>query len=257
MNMVALIPARAGSKRIPGKNTKLLAGRPLLAWTIQAALESGVFWDVIVSTDSQETIKFAVECGAKFSVRMPQHATDESPDIEWVRWTLAQYPDHYNPDAFAILRPTSPFRTAETIRRAYDRFQTQEVHSMRAVQPVKEHPGKMWQCAGAGYPMKPLIGKDWPPQAKGEVPYPGREDRPWHSVPTQTLPRVFVQNASLEMAWSWVVPAFGTISGNKVAPFFTEGYEGFDLNTMDDWREAERLIKEGLVVLPSSPLASL
>jgi CMP-N-acetylneuraminic acid synthetase len=245
MKMVALIPARAGSKRIPGKNTKELAGRPLVEWTIRAAIESGVFWEVIVSTDSSDTIQIAAKAGAKFSARIAKHATDESPDIEWVRWTLSQYPEHYYPDAFAILRPTSPFRTAATIRRAYERFQTQEVHSMRAVQPVKEHPFKMWmQQGGAGHPITPLASLQ-------------REDgTPLHSVPTQTLPPVYVQNASLEMAWSYVIPAFNSISGTKIAPFFTEGYEGFDLNDMDDWREAERLIAEGLVDLPA-PLATL
>ena len=70
-------------------------------------------------------------------------------------------------------------------------------------------------------------------------------------MPTQTLPTVYVQNASLEMAWSYVVPAFGTISGTKVLPFFTEGYEGFDVNTEDDWREATRLVRDGLVALPA------
>jgi CMP-N,N'-diacetyllegionaminic acid synthase len=80
---------------------------------------------------------------------------------------------------------------------------------------------------------------------------------PWHSSPTQTLPPVYVQNASLEMAWTYVVKQFGTIAGRKIAPFFTEGYEGFDINTPDDdWREAERLIAEGLVDLPSLTLGA-
>ncbi len=241
MKMVALIPARAGSKRIPGKNTKLLAGRHLLAWTIYAAVESGVFSEVYVSSEDDVTLGLAAYWGAKPLWRAPEWATDDAPDIGWVRAALVSL----ECDAFAILRPTSPFRTAETIRRAYAQFQTSETHSLRAVQPAKEHPGKMWLLEGAGYPMTPLWN-----QAKAD-------DTPFHSRPTQTLPQVYVQNASLEMAWTYVVKSLGTISGRKVAPFFTHDYEGFDLNTMDDWREAERLIKEGLVELPSLPLARI
>ena len=64
---------------------------------------------------------------------------------------------------------------------------------------------------------------------------------PWHSSPTQSLPTVYVQNASLEMAWTYVVRDLHSISGTKISPFFIEGYEGFDINTESDWQEAERI----------------
>lgn len=235
MNMVALIPARAGSKRVPGKNTRLLYGKPLLVWSIEAALASGVFDAVMVSTEDAATAVIAMDCGVKVHLREAAHAADDSPDIHWVRAAL-RYAEH--PNAFAILRPTSPFRTAATIRRAYRQFSHDEAHSLRAVQPVSEHPGKMWQCYGAGYPIVPLIGAEWPSQGPGLLGLRTRDETPWHSQPTQTLPTVYIQNASLEMAWSYVIPAFGTISGRKVAPFFTEGDEGFDINTEDDWTRA-------------------
>lgn len=234
MKMVALIPARAGSKRIPGKNMKILAGHPLLAYTVAAAQDSRIFSRIIVSTDSPEVVRWFERADVDVFPRAAVTG-DADPDIWWVQEVLADLPEA--PDAFAILRPTSPFRTAATIRRAYDQFRTQEVHSIRAVERAKQHPGKMWQWLGAGYPMAPAI--------QGS-----RAGTPWHSCPTQTLPTYYVQNASLEMAWTYVVKAFGTISGTKIAPFFTEGYEGFDLNTLDDWRDAERLIAEGLVELP-------
>lgn len=248
MKMVALIPARAGSKRIPGKNMRRIGGHRLLHWAIAAAQESGCFSRVVVSTDSDDAGGLALRAGAYYLPRWAP-VDDDQPDIVWVREALQHFESVKDPfDAFAILRPTSPFRTADTIRRAYARFQTQEVHSMRAVQIVSEHPGKMWQWGGEGHAITPLIHDGWPTSYGAEF-RPGKT--PWHSMPTQSLPTVFVQNASLEMAWSWVVPAFGTISGTKVAPFFTEGYEGFDINTPDDWREAERLIQEGKVALPT------
>jgi hypothetical protein len=107
---------------------------------------------------------------------------------------------------------------------------------------VKQHPGKMWEWVGPGYPMTPLLSYS-------------SHGTPWHSSPTQTLPTFYIQNASLEMAWTRTVTQLGSIAGKRVLPFFTEGFEGFDLNTMDDWREAERLIAEGLVELPTVSLA--
>lgn len=231
--MVALIPARAGSKRIPGKNTKLLAGHPLIAYTIAAAQDSGVFWTTVVCADDIETCRLANEYGSLVWLREP--ASDDQPDHAWVS---RYFQNDTAWEAFAILRPTSPFRTAATIRRAYNQFRKSEVHSIRAVELSKVHPGKCWFHNGPGYPMTPVCDAH-------------RSDgTPWHSSPTQTLPQVYVQNASLEMAWTYVVKQFGTIAGRKIAPFFTEGLEGFDLNTMDDWHEAERLIQEGLVDLP-------
>lgn len=235
MKMVALIPARAGSKRCPGKNTRLLAGHPLIAYTIAAAQDSGVFSHIIVSSDDSDTLSLAEEQGVFGVLRPERLATDDSPDIEWVRHAH----DARGPaDAFAILRPTSPFRTAETIQRAFKQFSRDEVHSLRAVQPAREHPGKMWTCEGPGYPIVPVLDRK---HADGT---------PWHSSPTQTLPKVYVQNASLEMAWTYVIQSFGTISGRKVAPFFTEGFEGFDVNTEEDWFEAAEIYNNNPGILP-------
>jgi N-acylneuraminate cytidylyltransferase len=171
---------------------------------------------------------------------------DDEADIVWVSEVF----ERIDPaDAFAILRPTSPFRTAETIRRAYRQFRDTPCHSLRAMQPVREHPGKMWQAMN-GY-AEPLIRHAWPPPQEAMHPELTSPTRPFHSLPTQTLPVVYVQNASLEIAHSWVIPAFGTISGTKVTPFFTEGYEGFDLNTPSDWDLATSLVDRGLVALPA------
>lgn len=230
MRFVALIPARAGSKRVPGKNIRKLAGHPLVAYTIAAAQQSGVFSDILISTDDLDFVRAAHAPFANSRTllieRPKEFARDDSPDIDWVRNALSLR-GYWN--AFAILRPTSPFRTAETIQRAHKQFLRDEVHSIRAVQLAKEHPGKQWFCNGPGYPMTPVC------DAK-------RSDGvPWHSCPTQTLPLAYVQNASLEMAWTYVLESYGSISGRKVAPFLTEGNEGFDINTEADWEQAEEL----------------
>ncbi len=237
-SMIALIPARSGSKRVPDKNIKPLAGHPLIAYTISAALQSGIFSRVVVSTDSEKYAVIARHYGAEVPFLRPgQFAGDTSPDIEWVDYTLRRLWDEgLIFDCFSILRPTSPFRMPHTIVRAWNAFLAEQgVDSLRAVEKCKEHPGKMWVVHGRR--MTPLLPL-WPSQ------------QPWHSSQYASLPEVYVQNASLEIAWSRVVFEDHTIAGNVLMPFFTEGYEGFDVNRPYDWRLAEDLVKSGEAELP-------
>lgn len=226
--MIGLIPARAGSQRCPGKNTRLLGGQPLIRWSIDAAQASHLFTEILVSTDDAVAAQIAQDAGVLVHPRQPDHATATAPDILWVRDALEGRPC----DLFAILRPTSPFRTASTIRRAYAMLVGSGAHSVRAVEKVSQHPGKMW--VDDGKLIRPLLDR--------------RHDdgTPWHSSPTQSLPRVYLQNASLEMAWTWVVAATGTISGLHVAPLLTDPVEGFDINTPEDFDQAARLMETWL-----------
>ncbi len=231
MKIVALIPARAGSKRIPGKNIKPLAGKPLIQWTIDAAKESGIFSDVIVSTDDVGIADLAFIAGCTLHARLPEHATDDAPDILWVLDALCgqahsdgRAAERCDADAFAILRPTSPFRTTRGIRKAWGMLQDFQADSLRAVERVSDHPGKMWMKRGKK--LVPLL-----PYEQNGV--------PWHSMPTQSLPQVWKQNASLEMAWTNTATQTGTIAGTDIIALNTQGWEGFDINTPDDWDRAE------------------
>jgi N-acylneuraminate cytidylyltransferase len=238
-SVVALIPARAGSKRVPDKNIRPLAGHPLIAYTISSALQSQVFSAVIVSTDSRLYSDIAKYYGAEVPYLRPgEFAGDLSPDIEWVEYTLSRLrQDGRDYDCFSILRPTSPFRLPETIQRAWRAFKDEKgVDSLRAVEKCKQHPGKMWVARGNRMvPLLPLT----PPE------------QPWHSSQYQSLPEVYVQNASLEIAWSRVVFESTTIAGDVLMPFFTKDYEGFDVNSAYDWNLAEHLIDSGQARLPS------
>jgi N-acylneuraminate cytidylyltransferase len=237
-SVVALLPARSGSKRVPDKNIRRLGEHPLLAYTIAAARASGIFSAVIVSTDSEMYAELARYYGAEVPFLRPaQFAGDLSPDIEWVEDTLQRLSvEGREFDCFSILRPTSPFRQAETIQRAWLEFQSQSgVDSLRAVEKCKQHPGKMWIVRGKR--MTPLL-----PLTPSE--------QPWHSSQYQSLPEVYVQNASLEIAWTRVVFETRTIAGNVLMPFFTKGYEGFDVNQPYDWKYAEELIATGAAQLP-------
>lgn len=238
---VALIPARSGSRRIVDKNVKRLGEHPAIAYTISSAQQSGVFGAVVVSTDSARYADIARYYGASVPfLRPPAMAGELSPDIEWVEYTLRRLRDEGQPfDCFSILRPTSPFRLPETIRRAWEQFRAEAgVDSLRAVERCTQHPGKMWVIRGRRmFPLLPL----------------GPPEQPWHSSQYQSLPEVYVQNASLEIAWSRVVFDGRTIAGNVLTPFVTEGYEGFDLNQPYDWHYAEELVSSGRAKLPSVP----
>ncbi len=237
--IVALVPARAGSKRVPEKNVRLLAGHPMIAYTISAALQSDVFAAVVVSTDSEPYAAIARHYGAEVPfLRPPELATDTSPDIAWVECTLKGLLERGRAyDCFSILRPTSPFRQAETIRRAWKEFLAEEgVDSLRAVEKCKQHPGKMWIVRGPRMvPLLPL----------------GPRDQPWHSSQYASLPEVYVQNASLEIAWTRVVSEQRTIAGNVLVPFFTKELEGFDVNDPYDWDLAQDLVRNRNARLPA------
>jgi N-acylneuraminate cytidylyltransferase len=109
------------------------------------------------------------------------------------------------------------------------------IDSLRAVEKCTQHPAKMWVVRGNRLlPLMPF----------------GPAEQPWHSSQYQSLPPVYAQNASLEIAWTRVVRDGRTIAGETIAPFFTEEMEGFDINNRYDWMIAEQLLRAGDAKLP-------
>jgi len=240
---VAFIPARAGSKRIRHKNIRLLGGHPLLAYSVQAALESGVFDAVMCATDSELYADVARYYGAEVPfLRSADISSEHSPDIDWVVWMLkALQKTGRNFSVFSILRPTSPFRQGETIQQAWNLFlNDSNADSLRAVQRCKQHPGKMWVVRGKR--MQPLI-----PFSHGTT--------PWHSSQYAVLPEIYGQDASLEIAWSRVALEQHSIAGEAIIPFISQPNEGFDINDPADWWVAERLLETKEARLPTIHLA--
>ncbi|MEJ7787419.1 MAG: acylneuraminate cytidylyltransferase family protein [Solirubrobacteraceae bacterium] len=241
---VALVPARAGSTRVPGKNVRPLAGHPLIAYTLAAAHQSGLFDAVVVSTDSEEIAAVAREYGGEVPGLRPETISGtRSPDIDWVEHTLSLLREDVRPfELFSILRPTSPFRSASTIRRAWEALQARgdAADSIRAVEPCRQHPGKMWVLEGEL--MRPLLDQSG-------------EGVPTHSRQYQDLPSVYVQNSSLEIAWTRVVTERGDIAGSRVAAFLTDEAEGFTIDYPDDWEQAERWVASGEATLPDVTVA--
>ena len=234
---VAFVPARSGSERVLHKNVRPLAGHPLLAYAIETALQSGAFERVVVSTDSQEIAEVARWYGGDVPfLRPPEYATSTSPDIEWLAHALEHLDERY--DLFALVRATNPFRGPDAVRRGFEQLRaTPEADSLRAVELVKQHPGKMWQLAEDGRTMEPVLD-----QSHLEV--------AWHAAQYQALPKIYVQNSALEIAWTRVVTETGTREGAVVAPFLTQGLEGFNVDDEEDLERAESLVARGDVTLP-------
>lgn len=234
MKVTAIIPARSGSKRVKDKNIRSLAGHPLIAHSISSAEQSGVFENIFVATDSQEYAEISKSYGADAPVLRPNEISSAtSPDIQWVLWAIQNFSIPKSDHAIAILRPTSPFRTAQTIKRAGMKFMANDkADSLRAVSPVTEHPGKMWAIEGDF--MMPLMPMK-------------NNDAPWHSSQLAALPQYYVQNASLEIAKVESILRTSKISGDLVLPFISEDYEGYDINTELDFLLAELLIDKGLI----------
>ena len=235
---VALIPARAGSQRVPGKNIRPLAGHPLIAYAIAGARESGLFEVIVVSTDSEEVAAIARHYGADVpALRPAEMATATAPDIDWVRYTLGALAEEDREfDLFSILRPTSPFRRGTAIRQAWDQLlAVDEADSIRAVELCKQHPGKMWTLDGTL--MRPLL-----PQGDGV---------PLHSTQYAALPEVYVQNSSLEIAWVRVaMRERGDIAGERVVAFLSDPATGFTIDYPEDWDAAERMMAAAEATLP-------
>ena len=235
---IALIPARSGSKRVRNKNVRLLDGKPLIAYTISAAQESGIFDQIIVSTDSSKYMEIAMQFGvSENQLRPTSLASDLSPDIDWVKHAISHLiREAEEGDRLFILRPTSPLRTGKTIRSAMEVFADSPwASSLRALQHVAEHPGKMWRV-DKNQLASPFLSQE------GQL-------IPMHSRPTQSLEPLFIQNASLEITTVASVKKTNSISGNSVLAFSMPEFEGIDVNSNIDFEFLEFLVSSGKVRL--------
>ena len=228
-SVVALIGARSGSERVPGKNVRLLAGHPLLAYAIETARQSGVFERIVVSTDSEEIARSHAgtaptsRSSAPTSMRPRRRPTSNGSPGRSPRLG-----ERY--DLFAIVRATNPFRGPEVIRGGFEQLlATPEADSIRAVERVKQHPGEDVGARREGRTMMPLLDQS-------------HLDVAWHAGQYQALPPVYVQNSALEIAWTRVVAETGTREGRVLAPFLTEGYEGCNIDDEDYFAFAETLV---------------
>ena len=186
--VIALIPARGGSKGIPRKNIRLFAGYPLIAWSVAAAKQSELVTRIIVSTDDEEIAAVAREYGAETPFLRPlELAQDRSTDLPVFEHALKWLEDveSYRPDVIVQLRPTSPIRPRSMVD---DAIRILADHSkadcVRGVVPAAQNPFKMWRFEDEGKPLKPLL-------ELGGIPEP-------YNAPRQALPPVYWQTGHID-----------------------------------------------------------
>ncbi len=226
--VLALIPARGGSKGIPRKNIRPFAGHPLIAYSIAAGLQAETVDRVVVSTDDEEIARIAREYGAEVPFLRPAHlALDDTPDYPVFRHALEWLERHegYRPDVVVQLRPTSPLRPRDLVDRGVRLLlEHPEADSVRAVVPSGQNPFKMWRLGDDGY-LQPLLSLPGEPE-----PY---------NAPRQRLPQTFWQTGHLDVFWRRTVFEQGSLTGRRVLPLMVDPRYTVDLDNEWDWERAE------------------
>lgn len=141
MKSLIIIPARSGSKRLPGKNTKEFAGQPLILWSIEAALHSGIGADVVVSTDGESIAELSRQAGAEVPFLRPDAlSSDTASSFDALEYTIQRLKEEGREyDVIGLLQPTSPLRQAWHIREAFEQLQMAQVSSVVSVSEIA-HP---------------------------------------------------------------------------------------------------------------------
>ena len=210
IEILALIPARGGSKGIPRKNLLMLEGKPLIAYSIEHALTSRYITRTIVSTDDSEIAEVASRFGAEVPFMRPaEFAQDLSPDIDVFRHALTWLHDHqaYACELVVHLRPTGPVRRVELIDEAIEMILDHpRADSLRSVSWPEQTPYKMWHIVDGM--LQSLV------QVKGM-------DEPY-CMPRQNLPEVYWQNGYVDIVRPHVVLELAMMCGRKILPFIVE-----------------------------------
>jgi CMP-N,N'-diacetyllegionaminic acid synthase len=152
--ILGLVTARGSSKGLPGKNIKILAGKPLIAWTIEAALQSSLLHRVIVSTDDKAIMDVSRKSGAEVPFQRPEElARDDSPHIDAVlhalEWLARQ--EKYYPDRACLLQPTSPLRSTEDIDNAIRLAHEATAEAVVSITEAKDHPFLVRRIGADGF----------------------------------------------------------------------------------------------------------
>lgn len=232
-HVLALVPARGGSKSIPRKNIRPLAGHPLLAYSVAAGLQSELVTRVIVSTDDEEIAEVARGYGAETPFLRPAAlAQDDTQDLpvflhalEWL-----EKEEGYRPEVVVQLRPTSPVRPPDCVDRAVQILREHpEADSVRGVVPSGQNPYKMWRIDARGR-MLPLLRDGF------EEPF---------NMPRQKLPPTYWQTGHVDAVRPDTILKKGSMSGAVILPIVIDPRYTVDIDNQRDWQRTERLLAQG------------
>ncbi len=227
--VVAIIPARGGSKSIPGKNIRPLGGIPLLAYSIAAGLQSGLTDRVLVSTDSAEIAAIARAWGAETPfLRPPGLAEDTTTDFPVFEHAMdwLEREEGYRADLLVQLRPTSPFRPPGLVDAAIrSLLNDPEADSVRCVTPSGQNPFKMWRIEQGA--LTPLIRTDLPEA---------------YNLPRQALPDTFWQTGHVEVIRRETITQKRSLTGDVLLPCLVPPEYAIDLDNLYQWDYAEYVL---------------
>lgn len=237
-----IVTARGGSKSIPKKNIKEICGKPLIAWTIEAAKRAKNIDRLICDTDSEEIAAIAKEYGAEIPFMRPaEFAQDLTPDLPVFVHALNWFREHEGavPDAVVHLRPTGPMRTTEDIEAAIDLLLAHpEADSVRCVAEAPLHPLKTYSLDVEGY-LQPFI-----PESVSGMKEP-------YNMPRQALPKAYASLAYLSVIWSKTILEQNSMTGKRFLGQIVPFENTVDINDPVDFEVARivlgmRLEKQGL-----------
>ena len=239
VEVLALIPARGGSKGLPRKNIKSLGGYPLIGYSIAAALNAKLVNRTVVTTDDPEISDLAREYGAEVPfIRPAEFAQDDTRDLPVFQHALKWFSEqeNYHPDVVVQLRPTSPFRPPELIDEAIQiLLNNTDATSVRGVVPSQQNPFKMWMIEPEGS-MVPLLETEF------EEPF---------NMPRQELPLTFWQTGHIDVIKTETI-LNGSMSGLDVYAYQIDPRFSVDLDNLLDWQRAEMRLKSfrSQIVMP-------
>jgi N-acylneuraminate cytidylyltransferase len=238
VEILAIVPARGGSKSIPRKNIRPLLGQPLIAWIIGAAKRSRRLTRLIVSTDDPEIAGVARGHGAEVPFLRPAEiAQDLSTDVEFLLQALDWLDAHesYVPEIVLRLPPTSPLTTAAHIDEGIRTLlETPGADAVRPIVEVTTHPYKMWTIAEEGRWLTPFL----PKEVTGvETP---------HDRPRQLFPPVYRQTGAMDVMWRRTVRDLRSTSGRRLAYFFMAPEDSVNIDQESDFAIAECFLRRRL-----------
>ncbi|MBC8755134.1 acylneuraminate cytidylyltransferase family protein [Kordia sp. YSTF-M3] len=228
MKILAIIPARGGSKGVPGKNKKLLLGKPLIQYSIDAALQSKHITEVVVTTDDEEIISIAKSLGANVPFVRPKHlAEDTTPTLPVIQHAISHFEAEGKLfDAICLLQPTSPFRPKGFLDKALETFIEKQTDALISVLEVPHQYNPHWT---------------FEPNKNGILEIATGEK---NIIPRrQELPKAYHRDGSIYITKTNIIQNENSLYGNSLSYIVSDSAYYVNIDTQEDWQKAEELAK--------------